>query len=964
MINMYRRALLLLGLIAGLAPLTACVAETTSDKPNIIYILADDLGIGDVRVYNPDGRIATPNLDRLASEGMRFTDAHTNSAVCTPTRYGILTGRYAWRSPLKNGVLNGHSDHLIDTDRQTVASLLKQAGYATAAVGKWHLGMDWASHDDVALKADGIGAITDAPIENGPNALGFDYYFGISASLNMSPHAYIENDRMLGDLVYLEDKEAINAAGLVGAKVGWMDKVFKQDQVMTTFFDKAIDWIGERHSKNAEQPIFLYLPLNAPHSPIVPKEGFKGQSGLSPHADFVMEVDYHVGRLMEALDTMGISDNTLVIFTADNGVSPQAKLEAMQTQGHYSSWIYRGLKGSLYEGGHREPFLVRWPEVVAAGTTSDQHLSTTDLFATAAEITGQATGPDAGEDSVSFLPAMQGEQLHRGGVVYHSDAGFYAIRDGRWKLILHEAGGTRRVNPKAVDDPVQNPGEIQLFDMQSDPSERINLAVENPETVKRLARLLEKYIDEGRSTPGPVQKNEPPVNNREWRGIDRLENVLADSTGVNQPNIVLLMADDLGYGDTGFNGNTVIQTPSLDTMAGEGMVMTRFYAGGPVCSPTRGTVLTGRHYQRYGIYSANVGHLPKEEITLPEILKEQGYRTGHFGKWHLGTLSREFSPKGEKRDPAANYSPPAWHGYDRSFVTESAVATWDPTKGGRAKDNPFWDDGVAMDPEDPTLAGGASRVVMDRAIPFIRDAVAAGNPFFTVVWFHAPHQPVVAGPDYLAMYEGHGEAAHYYGAVTEMDDQVGRLRKELEELGVADNTLVMFTSDNGPEGKQPEGKQAGLTGGLRGRKRSLYEGGVRVPTLAVWPGTVAAGSVTDLETSTLDYLPTVLELLGIKLPDERPLDGVSLLPLLQGRDFARSSVIPFWHKNKLALHDGGYKLLMPPGQPDKAELYNLVGDRAEEDDIIADHPERVAKMKSLLEAFTASARNSDEGGDY
>jgi arylsulfatase A-like enzyme len=962
---MPNRAILLLGLVLGLLPITGCVSDEVGDKPNIIYILADDLGIGDVSVYNPDSKIPTPNLDRMAAEGMRFTDAHTNSAVCTPTRYGVLTGRYAWRTRLKNGVLNGHSDHLIDPKRQTVASLLKQAGYATAVVGKWHLGMDWASKDDIALKADGIGAIVDAPIENGPNALGFDYYFGISASLNMSPHAYIENDRMLGDLVHMATPDEVKAAGLTGAKVGWVDKNFRQDQVMTTFFDKSLAWIKNRKAKNATQPFFLYLPLNAPHSPIVPKEGFKNQSGLSPHADFVMEVDHHVGRLLESLDEMGIAENTLVIFTADNGVSPMAKLDRMQTQGHYSSWIYRGLKGSLYEGGHREPFLVRWPELVAAGTTSEQHLSTTDLFATVAEMTGQAVEPDTGEDSVSFLPALKGKAYDRAGVVYHSDAGFYAIHDGRWKLILHEAGGTRRVNPKSVDDPVQDPGETQLFDMENDESERINLADEKPEIVKRLALLLKKYIDEGRSTPGPAQQNEAPVNNREWRGVDRLEKVLERGkvASLIRPNIVLLMADDLGYGDTGFNGNKLIRTPSLDRMAADGMVMTQFYAGAPVCSPTRGTVLTGRHHQRYGIYSANIGHLPKDEITLPEMLREQGYRTGHFGKWHLGTLSREFSPKGEKRDPAANYSPPAWHGYDRSFVTESAVATWNPSQGGRAKDNPFWDDGVAMDPDDPTLAGGASRVVMDRAIPFIREAVASGEPFFTVIWFHAPHAPVVAGPDYLALYEGQGEAAHYYGAVTEMDEQIGRLRGELERLGIADSTLISFTSDNGPEGKEVKGKHAGTTGGLRGRKRSLYEGGVRVPTVMLWPDTIKAGRVSDVESSTLDYLPTVLDILGVEYPDQRPVDGASLLPLLEGKDFERATAIPFWFRGKQSLVHGDYKLIGGE-KGGKDVLYDLGTDRAEATDISSDHPDRIAAMRAQLETFTSSVRNSDQGADY
>lgn len=254
----------------------------------------------------------------------------------------------------------------------------------------------------------------------------------------------------------------------------------------------------------------------------------------------------------------------------------------------------------------------------------------------------------------------------------------------------------------------------------------------------------------------------------------------------SRPNIILLMADDLGYGDVGLNGNTIIQTPSLDQMAADGVVMTNFHAGGPVCSPTRGTVLTGRHYQRYGIYRANVGHLPREEVTIPEVLGEHGYVSGHFGKWHLGTLSKTMSAKGEKRNPAENYSPPAWHGYDASFVTESAVATWNPTRGSRAIDNPFWENGIALDPDDPALQGGASRIVMDRALPFIRDAVNDGKPFFAVIWFHAPHEDVVAGPQYLAMYEGLGEAAHYYGAVTEMDEQIGRLRAELDARLPAD----------------------------------------------------------------------------------------------------------------------------------------------------------------------------------
>ncbi len=437
-------------------------------------------------------------------------------------------------------------------------------------------------------------------------------------------------------------------------------------------------------------------------------------------------------------------------------------------------------------------------------------------------------------------------------------------------------------------------------------------------------------------------------------------------TGLAQdkPNIILIMADDLGYGDVGFNGNTTIKTPSLDAMAKEGAVMTNFHAGGPVCSPTRGTFLTGRHYYRYGIFSANQGHLPKQEVTIAEVLKDNGYVTGHFGKWHLGTLSKAFSAKGKKRMPAKNYSPPIWHGYDSSFVTESAVSTWDPADGHRAKNNPFWENGVALDPtKDNNLKGGASKVVMDRVIPFIQKATNNSQPFFAVVWFHAPHAPVVAGPKYLEMYKGHGDAAHYYGVVTEMDEQIGRLRAELNKLGVSNNTLITFTSDNGPE--RAKVKHAfGQTGGLRERKRSLYEGGVRVPALALWPGHIKPGSIFDQTTSTLDYFPTIQQLVGYKMPDERPIDGVSLLGLFEGKVFKRNKALPFRFKDSLTLIEDNKKYVTSLDSSSKNELYNLASDRAETNNLAHQHKAKIESMRRQLEAFTQSTKKSHAGHDY
>jgi len=442
--------------------------------------------------------------------------------------------------------------------------------------------------------------------------------------------------------------------------------------------------------------------------------------------------------------------------------------------------------------------------------------------------------------------------------------------------------------------------------------------------------------------------------------------ILAGESKQTKPNIILMMADDLGYGDTGFTGNKIIKTPSLNQMAQEGAILTNFHSGGSVCSPTRGTFLTGRHHHRYGIFWANIGHLPKEEITLSEILKEQGYTTGHFGKWHLGTLSKSSSPKGTKRKPAQNYSPPAWHGYDTSFVTESATALWDPAKGKRAKNNPFWLNGVALDANDPSLQGGASRVVMDKALPFIEKSVNQQAPFFAVIWFHAPHMDVVAGPEYLARYKGHGEAAHYYGVVTEMDEQIGRLRAELKRLGVDKNTLITFTSDNGPEGRKPKGRTAGVTDGLKGRKRDLFEGGVRVPTLALWPDKIQAGRVIDTSASTLDYLPTINDIIDYKMQDNRPIDGESLLPIFidELSEFKRSKAIPFIAKNSASLIKDNFKLIVNKGNFEQPILYYLKGDLSETTNVAAQHPQLVRSMTEEITAFIASAKASHQGEDY
>jgi len=455
-----------------------------------------------------------------------------------------------------------------------------------------------------------------------------------------------------------------------------------------------------------------------------------------------------------------------------------------------------------------------------------------------------------------------------------------------------------------------------------------------------------------------------------------------------QPNILYMMCDDLGYGDTGFNGNEVIKTPCLDALRGEGARFTRFYAGGPVCSPTRGTCLTGRHYSRYGITHANVGCLPEQEITLARITKSLGYTTGHFGKWHLGTLDREYSGNTARR-PAIEYAPPWERDYDVSFVTEYCVPTWDPGRKYNREtmertdepwSSPYYFNGRQV---EEMLLGCDSMHIADRAESFIRDAVEREQPFLSVVWFHAPHAPVFAGPEFLAMYEDHDiDRAHYYGVVTAMDRQVGRLNRLVKDLGIEDNTVVWFCSDNGPEGRgDPENhpdrrfrRFCGSTAGLRGRKRSLFNGGVGVPALVKWPGLVAPGSEFTAPCSTLDYFPTIAELLGYTMPDERPLDGISLMPLLSGKRQDRPVPIPYRFLDEeramfgsptIALMDNRYKCLTNLSEDGGEDmLFDLDSDIREETNIISSHTERAAEMRDRLRDFMASCRTSHSGGDY
>ena len=471
-------------------------------RPNIVYILADDMGYGDISRLNPESKIRTPCLDRLAGEGMAFTDAHSTSAVCTPSRYSIMTGRYNWRSTLKRGVSFGYDRHLIEDGRTTVASFLKRHGYATGCVGKWHLGIDWALNSDAFDDVD-----YSRPIANGPRVFGFDYFFGISGSLDMIPYVYIENDRVTA----LPDRVIEAGVGKGFWREGPISHDFRHEDVLPTLTRKAVDFIAEQ---SANTPFFLYFPLSAPHAPILPTPEFQGASGTNAYGDFVLMVDSVVGQVMAALDRAGVSDNTILIFTSDNGCSPMADFAELAGYDHHPSYHFRGHKADIYEGGHRIPLLLRWPESVRAGAVCDDTVCLVDLLATCAELLGDDLPNSAGEDSVSNLPLwleIPGAAPVREATVHHSIDGSFSIRQDHWKLELCPgSGGWSWPKPGAECEGMP---PIQLYDLNADIGERVNLYDQHTEVVRRLTDLLTRYVRNGRSTPGLPQANTGP---RHW----------------------------------------------------------------------------------------------------------------------------------------------------------------------------------------------------------------------------------------------------------------------------------------------------------------------------------------------------------------------------------------------------------------------------------------------------------------
>ncbi len=462
-----------------LASLPLAAQAPQAQRPNIVYILADDMGWGDLGCYNSRSAVPTPNMDRLAAQGMQFTDMHSPSAVCTPTRYGILTGRYCWRSSLKKGVLWGYSPNLIEEGRLTVPALLRSQGYSTAGVGKWHLGL--GSMDPV----DYSKRWKPSPIDHG-----FDSYYGIPASLDMDPYVYIENDHAVAPPTSHTDGQTLPRG--VFWRAGGMSPDFDFNKVLPHLTEKAIGVIRKQ-----SKPFFLYFPLTAPHTPWLPTAGYQGKSKAGTYGDFVTQVDDSVGAVMKALEEAKLADNTLLIVTSDNGAD--WKIEDKAKFAHRANADWRGEKADIWDAGHRVPFLARWPGRIAKGAVNNELGCLTDLMATLASVTGAKLPANAGEDSFDLLPAMLGQphKPARDAIVHHSVLGMFGIRHGEWKLALGLGSGG--FSPPATEEPVPNGPIGQLYNLARDPGEKDNLYLKHPEIVARLTALLDRYGKEGRS---------------------------------------------------------------------------------------------------------------------------------------------------------------------------------------------------------------------------------------------------------------------------------------------------------------------------------------------------------------------------------------------------------------------------------------------------------------------------------
>ncbi|MBN1509047.1 MAG: sulfatase-like hydrolase/transferase [Sedimentisphaerales bacterium] len=881
-----KRAIVFIGLVLLLHP--AAVRAADSPRPNLVIINIDDLGYGDIGPFGSTLN-RTPHLDRMATEGRRLTTFYA-APVCSPSRAALMTGCYPKRSlPIPHVLFPGNDVGLAPSE-VTVAELLKSAGYATGIVGKWHLG--------------------DQP-EFLPTRQGFDEWFGLPYSNDMGPAADGVKSSF-GVPLPAESKNPQPPLPLMrGETVVQRVLATDQTQLVTRYTEEALRFIRA----HKDEHFFLYLAHNAVHFPLYPGEPFRGKSANGLYGDWVEEVDWSVGEVLNALRTQGLAEKTLVLFVSDNGGTPRAVNRPL-----------RGFKGSTWEGGVRVPAIAWWPGKIPAGTSSDAMCGMFDVLPTFAALAGAAVPGDRKIDGLDIRPVLMGEPDAAAAhevFYYYRGLELEAVRDGRWKLVLPSAAANAR---KAKAKNAGGEKAALLFNLKMDVGESADVAAEHPEVVARLEKLAAAMKDDlGTSGLGPGCRplgkaaNPQPLIGYDGKVRPGFEPKSAAAGGrtTSRPNVILILADDLGYETIGANGGTSYRTPQLDKLAATGVRFTHCFVQ-PLCTPTRVQLMTGRYNVRNYI---RFGTMDPQAVTFANVLHQAGYATCIVGKWQLG------------RD----IDLPKKFGFDESCL-------WQHTRRPPRYANP----GLEINGVEKDYAHGeyGPDLVNDYALDFItrkRDV-----PFFLyypMMLTHAPYQPTPDSPDWDP--EAVGEqvntnAKHFADMVAYMDKLVGKLVARLDSLGIRDNTLLLFVGDNGT------GRGVRSMMGDRlviGGKGTTTDAGMHVPLIASWPGRTTDGQVcADLVDST-DLLPTILDAAGVTAPSGLKLDGRTFLPQILGakgqpRDWVYSWYSPrqsadmtvrelaFNHRYKLYRSGEFFDLSRDPGEKHPLKVAGLDGEAA------------------------------------
>jgi arylsulfatase len=861
-------------------------------RPNIILVMTDDQGMGDLSCMGNEV-VRTPHIDAFYEKSTRFTDFHV-SPTCAPTRAAIMSGR----PPFKVGVTHTiFQRERMALDVFTLPQALQSAGYATGIFGKWHLG-DGEEYlpgnrgfEEVLIHGSGgIGQVNlgDFP-PNNENA-----YFD---------NVLIHNDRIVKTKGYCTD----------------------------LFFESGLAWLKTQHE--AKKPYFTYLSLNAPHGPMIAPEKYTKRfielgydKGTAGRYGMIENIDENFGLLMEKLEEWGALENTLVIFMTDNGGTHlSGKLNGERVR-HFNANM-KGGKNSPNEGGTHVPAFWQWKGVLGEGVDIDDLTAHIDLYQTFVDLAGVELPEEMQElDGRSLLPLLEKPEsswpdrelfIHCGrwnpGEIEANKYVKCAVRTERWRFVNH----------------------TELYDISADPGETRDVAADHPDVI---ADLREKY-DAWWESALPLMVNEGLPKVKEHPLHLRYQQQL-EETGIpewapdqqgQRPNFVIFVADDMGWGDSATYGHPLIKTPNLDRLAAEGVKFTQCYSACGVCSPSRAAILTGRTPYRNGVWRHLSGnheaHLRASEITYPELLKSIDYETCHVGKWHLNSKQQFNTPE---------FPQPGDHGYDYWMYTHNNASP-----SHRNPDN-FVRNGEPVG----KLEGYSAQLVAAEAAHWLHEIRDPEKPFALSVWVHEPHSPIATDPKFSDQYKGH-ENSKYMGNITQLDQALGQVLDALDEAGVSDDTFVFFTSDNGPVPSF-----GGTAGGLRGAKRSSHEGGIRVPGVARWPGHIEPGTVSDVPVIGSDLFSTILDIVGIPLPNDRTIDGVSMIPALSGTPVTRGVPL-FWRTHvsqagdRSALRVGDWKIVSND-EMNRFMLFEIQKDWKEENDLSAKMPEKTEEMKKAL----------------